>query len=70
MHASTTQLSFAISSQPAHGTVSITSQNGLSATAKYDADKGIYRGTDSFTYRATDTRNLTSAPATVQIVVH
>jgi Lysyl oxidase/Bacterial Ig domain len=69
MQASTTQLTFAISSAPAHGTASITSQNGLTATAKYAADKG-YRGNDSFTYTATDTRNLTSVPATVQIVVH
>src|SRR5437868_4209639 len=65
MHASTTQLTFAISSPPAHGTVSIKSQNGLTATAQYIPDKG-YSGNDSFTYTATDTRNLTSLPATVQ----
>jgi hypothetical protein len=68
MQASTTQLTFAIGSPPAHGTVSITSQGGLTATAKYTADNG-YIGTDSFTYTATDTRNLTSLPATAQIAV-
>jgi Lysyl oxidase/Bacterial Ig domain len=68
MQASTTQLTFAVASPPVRGTVSITSQNGLTATAKYTADNG-YSGNDSFTYTATDTRNLTSLPATVQIVV-
>jgi Lysyl oxidase/Bacterial Ig domain len=68
MQASRTQLTFAISSPPVHGTVSITSQNGLTATANYMSNPG-YTGTDSFTYTATDTRNLTSLPATVQIIV-
>jgi hypothetical protein len=68
MQASTTQLTFAISSPPAHGTVSITSQNGLTARAQYTAQLG-YIGNDSFTYTATDTRNLTSLPATVQITI-
>ena len=68
MQASTTQLTFAIASAPAHGTVSITSQNGLTATAQYTANIG-YIGNDSFTYTATDTRNLTSLPATAQITV-
>jgi Lysyl oxidase/Bacterial Ig domain len=69
MQASTTQLTFTIASLPAHGTISITSQNGLIATAKYTSNPG-YTGNDSFTYTATDTRNLTSLPATVQISVH
>jgi len=68
MQASTTQLTFAIASPPAHGTVSITSQSGLTATATYTSNAG-YLGNDSFTYTATDTRNLTSLPATVQITV-
>jgi len=68
MQASTTKLTFAIASAPEHGKVSITSQNGLTAVAKYTADNG-YRGIDSFTYTATDTRNLTSQPATAQITV-
>jgi Lysyl oxidase/Bacterial Ig domain len=69
MQASTKQLTFAISSPPANGTASITSQNGLTATAQYTAKLG-YTGNDSFTYTATDTRNLTSLPATVQITVN
>jgi len=68
MQASTTQLTFAIASSPAHGTVSIRSQNGLTATATYTSNAG-YVGNDSFTYTTTDTRNLTSLPATVQITV-
>jgi len=68
MQASTTQLTFAIFALPAHGTVSITSQSGLTATATYTSNAG-YVGSDSFTYTTTDTRNLTSLPATVQITV-
>jgi Lysyl oxidase len=68
MQASTTQLTFAISSPPAYGTVSIISQNGLTATAQYTSQLG-YIGPDSFSYTATDTRNLTSLPATVDITV-
>jgi Lysyl oxidase/Bacterial Ig domain len=68
MQASITQLAFAIASPPMHGTVSITSQSGLTATAKYTSNAG-YVGNDSFTYTTTDTRNLTSLPARVQITV-
>jgi hypothetical protein len=61
-------LSFRIVRPPDHGTVSIASPNGLSATATYVADPG-YEGADSFSYVTTDTRRLTSAPATVTIGV-
>ena len=61
-------LSFRIVKPPAHGTVSIASPNGTSATATYVADPG-YEGADSFTYVTSDTRRLTSAPATVTIGV-
>lgn len=68
MQASTTQLTFAVASQPANGTVVITSQNGLKATATYTSRSGFF-GTDSFTYTTKDSRNLTSLPGMVTITV-
>jgi M6 family metalloprotease-like protein len=68
MQASTTDLTFAIASQPANGIVVIKFQNGLQATATYTSTPGFI-GTDRFTYTTKDTRNLTSLPATVSITV-
>ena len=61
-------LSFQIVSGPANGTATVTAANGLSATVQYTANPG-YLGPDSFTFVATDTRGLQSAPATVGLNV-
>jgi hypothetical protein len=59
-------LTFAVRTQPAHGTATVVSQSGLDATLRYTPDPG-YQGSDSFTYTATDVRKLSSVPATVTI---
>jgi Lysyl oxidase/Bacterial Ig domain len=59
-------LTFAINTQPAHGTATAINQSGLNATLRYTPDAG-YLGADSFTYTTTDVRHLTSLPATVSI---
>ncbi len=61
-------LSFAVATPPAHGTVAIGAAAGLGATATY-TPAGGYAGPDAFTYVATDARGLTSAPATVSLIV-
>jgi hypothetical protein len=65
---STGPLSFAITTQPAHGTVTIDSQSGLAASATYTPTTG-YSGADSFSFTVTDVRDLTSQPAEVTIAV-
>jgi hypothetical protein len=59
-------LTFAVKTQPAHGTATVVSQSGLDATLRYTPDSG-YQGSDSFTYTATDARKLSSVPAKVTI---
>ena len=61
-------LTFAPAQPPAHGSVSISSGGGLTATASYTPAAG-YSGPDSFTYTASDARGLISAPATVTLTV-
>lgn len=61
-------LSFDITVPPEHGTLSLGSSNGTTAVATYVPDPG-YAGPDSFSYTTTDTRQLTSRPATVVIGV-
>ena len=61
-------LGFAVAQGPVHGTVSLQSGGGRTATATYTPTAG-YAGPDSFTYTATDVRGLTSAPATVSLEV-
>ena len=56
-------LTYAIATQPAHGSVSLTG-----STATYTSTAG-YVGPDSFTYTVEDPANATSAPATVDITV-
>ena len=46
----------------------IVSRSGLQGSAVYTPDSG-YSGRDSFTYTVTDARGLTSAPATVRLLV-
>ena len=46
--------------------MTIESRSGVHATVRYVPDEG-YRGTDSFTFRVTDSRGLTSTPGTVQV---
>src|SRR5207245_11573100 len=59
---------FLLGRAPAHGGVSIVSRSGLQGSAVYTPDSG-YSGRDSFTYTVTDARGLTSAPATVRLLV-
>jgi hypothetical protein len=59
-------LTFAIGQQPTHGTVAIESHSGVHAMVRYVPDDG-YHGPDSFTFRVTDARGLTSAPGTVHV---
>lgn len=54
----------ALASAPAHGSVSVSPNGSFS----YVAATG-FRGTDTFTYTIRDARGLTSAPASVSIVV-
>ena len=61
-------LAFQIVELPQHGTVNISSSSGTAAVATYTPDPG-YEGADSFSYVATDSRRLTSAPAKVQLGV-
>lgn len=61
-------LTFQIVEPPKHGTVALSSSNGTTAVATYTPDPG-YEGGDSFVYTTTDTRQLTSARATVQLGV-
>ncbi len=56
-------LTYSVVSQPAHGTLSGTAPN-LTYTAAAN-----YSGPDSFTFKATDSNNQESAPATVSITV-
>ena len=57
-------LTFAVATQPAHGTASVSG-----ATATYTPATG-YQGADSFTYTATDDGSNTSTPATVSVTVN
>ena len=57
-------ISAVLLSAPAHGTLSLSSDGSFSYTPTVD-----FRGTDSFTYRAADTSNNFSSPATVTIGV-
>jgi hypothetical protein len=59
-------LTFAIAQQPAHGTVSIVSANGLKGSLKYTPNAG-YTGPDTLRFTVSDARNLTSLPATVTL---
>jgi hypothetical protein len=59
---------FSVVAGPAHGSVTIATQTGGTAVARYTPAAG-YTGTDSFTYRTTDSRGLASAPATVSLTV-
>ena len=61
-------LTFAISQQPAHGTVSVVSANGLKGSLKYIPNPG-YTGPDTLQFTVTDARHLTSLPATVTLTV-
>ena len=59
-------LTFDIGQQPQHGSVTIESHSGVHATVRYVPDSG-FQGTDSFTFRVTDGRGLTSDPGTVTV---
>jgi hypothetical protein len=59
-------LTFDIGQQPQHGTVTIESHQGVNATVRYVPDSG-FLGADSFTFRVTDSRGLTSDPGTVTV---
>jgi hypothetical protein len=59
-------LDFRIVRPPRHGTVVISVEAGLAATALYTPEEG-HRGPDSFEYAATDARGLESPPALVEI---
>jgi hypothetical protein len=62
-------LSFAVVSEPAHGTVALApAADGLHSLATYTPVPG-FSGVDSFRYVATDARGLTSKPATAQVRV-
>ncbi|WMP16279.1 tandem-95 repeat protein [Thiothrix lacustris] len=59
-----TSFTYAIATPPAHGT--IVSLSGATVVYKPALN---YVGTDSFTFTAKDTTNLTSAPATVSLTI-
>jgi hypothetical protein len=59
-------LRFRIVRAPRHGTVEISGESGLRATARYVPAEG-YPGGDDFEYTAIDVRGLESLPATVQV---
>jgi hypothetical protein len=61
-------LAFAIDERPQHGSVEITSSEGRGAVAVYTPEPA-FTGRDSFTYRVTDVRGLTSRPAVVFLTV-
>jgi len=61
-------LTFAISQQPAHGTISVVSASGLKGSLKYTPAPG-YTGPDTLQFTVTDARHLTSLPATVTLTV-
>jgi hypothetical protein len=61
-------LTFAIAQQPAHGTVSVVSSTDLKGSLKYTPNAG-FTGTDTLTFTVTDSRHLTSLPATVTLTV-
>jgi hypothetical protein len=61
-------LSFAITQQPAHGTLSLVSKSGLTQTVRYTPNSG-FSGTDTFKYTVMDVRKLKSLPATVTLHV-
>lgn len=63
--AATGAKTFAIASNPAHGTATVNAATGV---ATYTATGG-YIGPDSFTFYAEDSRGLRSAPATVSVTV-
>jgi len=65
---STGPLSFAITQQPAHGTLSLLSRSGLTQSVRYTPNSG-FSGTDTFRYTVTDVRKLKSLPATVTLHV-
>ena len=63
------KLSFQLSSAPSAGTVQIVdSASDLSAVARYTPPAG-FNGVVTFAYTATDSRGLTSRPATVTVTV-
>jgi hypothetical protein len=64
--AATGPLSFRIVRPPRHGSVAISAQDGVTATALYTPEEG-YAGPDSFEYAATDARGLESPPAVVEV---
>lgn len=61
-------LAFAIEEGPQHGTVEIAASEGRGADALYTPEPA-YTGRDSFTYRVTDVRGLSSRPAVVSLTV-
>ena len=61
-------LTFAITQQPAHGTLSLVSKSGLTQTVRYTPNSG-FSGTDTFKYTVMDVRKLKSLPATVTLHV-
>jgi hypothetical protein len=65
--ASTTTARFAVTGATG-GTAAITAQSGLGATLRFTPAPG-FSGTATVTYTATDSRGLTSPPATVTIQV-
>ncbi len=61
-------LRFAVVNGPSHGTLTMLSHTDRHARFKYVPVAG-YHGTDSFTYSATDARELVSRPASFSLVV-
>jgi hypothetical protein len=66
-HASTTNVTFAVTGATG-GTAAITSQAGLGATLRFTPASG-FSGTATVQYTATDSRGLTSPPATATVTV-
>jgi hypothetical protein len=61
-------LRFSVTREPSHGTIGLApGADGLHALATYTPVAG-YSGPDSFSYVATDSRGLTSRPATAHVV--
>jgi hypothetical protein len=62
-------LRFAVTREPVHGSVVLApGADGLHAVATYTPNPG-YTGDDSFSYTATDARNLSARPATARVRV-